>query len=122
MASILEEGFLNVLLIAGRDLPNPVREHVFDSKRKWRFDFCWPEQRVAVEVEGGLNKAQSGHRSKAGIQRDVDKYNAATVQGWKVLRVTADMLTLNPVGFVELLRISLKHHRQEKADAVLPHL
>ncbi len=108
MNSNLEEGLVNILLITGRDLPQPVREHVFDPKRKWRFDFCWPQQRVAVEVEGGLNKAQSGHRSKSGIQRDVDKYNAATVQGWKVLRVTADMLKRDPVGFIDLVRLAMK--------------
>jgi hypothetical protein len=34
-------------------IPDPEREYRFDAKRRWRFDFCWPEQRLASEVEGG---------------------------------------------------------------------
>jgi len=35
-------------------LPEPVVEHLFEVGRKFRFDFAWPAQRVALEVQGGL--------------------------------------------------------------------
>ncbi len=37
-------------------LPEPEREYRFAQEalgRKWRFDFSWPEYRVAVELDGG---------------------------------------------------------------------
>jgi hypothetical protein len=68
-------------------LPLPVPEYRFDSKRKWRFDFAWPDQRLALEVEGGIWTGGRHGRGK-GFQEDCEKYNAATVAGWRVLRVT----------------------------------
>ena len=34
--------------------PEPELEYRFHPFRKWRFDFAWPEQKVAVEMEGGV--------------------------------------------------------------------
>ena len=50
-SSEYEEAFALQLRVAG--LPAPEREFVFHPLRKWRFDFAWPEQFVAAEVEGG---------------------------------------------------------------------
>lgn len=30
-------------------LPAPEREYRFDPERRWRFDFAWPDQMLAVE-------------------------------------------------------------------------
>lgn len=38
---------------AGRYEPEFVREHRFHPTRRWRFDFAWPDEKVALEVEGG---------------------------------------------------------------------
>ncbi len=35
-------------------LPKPAREYRFHRERRWRFDFAWPDYKVAVEVEGGI--------------------------------------------------------------------
>lgn len=69
----------------------PEREFRFDDKRKWRFDFAWPKRKVALEVEGGVWSG-GRHVRPAGFAKDVEKYNAATTQGWRVIRVTAKML------------------------------
>lgn len=75
-------------------LPPPELEYRFDTKRRWRFDFAWPSPlfMVAAEIEGGIYRANSGHRSYAGVMRDIEKYNTATLQGWRVIRVTPQMV------------------------------
>jgi very-short-patch-repair endonuclease len=63
------------------------REH--DSRRRgWRFDFAYPSIKVALEVEGGVFQ-QGRHTTGAGFTADVEKYNAAALDGWLVLRATA---------------------------------
>lgn len=73
-------------------LPHPVREHRFTPLRKWRFDFAWPEFSVALEVEGGI-WVGGRHTQGKGFQDDCEKYNVATVAGWRVLRVTPEQIT-----------------------------
>ena len=77
-------------------LPEPTLEYRFDAKRRWRFDYAWPAQKVALEVEGGVF-TRGRHTRGAGFLKDIDKYNAATLAGWKVLRVTPkELLTKGP--------------------------
>jgi len=73
------------------NLPEPIPEHRFHELRKWRFDFAWPIYKIALEVEGGV-WANGRHVRGAGFMGDIDKYNAATVMGWRVLRCTPDTL------------------------------
>ena len=63
----------------------PVREHKFHPDRKWRFDFAFPEQMVAVECEGGI-WTQGRHTRGAGVIGDMTKYNEAARMGWAVFR------------------------------------
>lgn len=85
-----EERFAALLASAG--VEPPVSEFRFHPTRRWRFDFAWPAKRVAVEIEGG---AWSGgrHTRGSGFIADCDKYNAATLLGWRVLRFTPQHLT-----------------------------
>ncbi|QDT39750.1 hypothetical protein [Stratiformator vulcanicus] len=84
------EALLNRAEVLGVEgIPDYVREFAFDTDRKWRFDFAWPwpRMKVAVELEGGiLSDGPSGHRSKGGVLRDIEKYNRAAELGWRVLR------------------------------------
>lgn len=66
-----------------------VREHRFDPVRGWRFDFAWPQRKWALEVEGGTWVA-GGHSRGKGYQEDCEKYAAAVLAGWRVLRATTD--------------------------------
>lgn len=63
------------------------REFLFDRGRKWRFDFAFPSQKLAIEVDGRY------HRTYRGQRNDSEKFNEATRQGWRVLRLTADRTT-----------------------------
>lgn len=68
-------------------LPLPFSEHQFAPDRLWRLDFAWVDHLVAVELEGGIMQAKaSGHRSRTGVLRDIEKTNRATLMGWRVLR------------------------------------
>ena len=65
----------------------PEREYRFHPTRRWRFDFAWPELKVAVEIDGGT--WMGGRHSRGGGQaKSHDKQNAAVCRGWKVLRFT----------------------------------
>ena len=68
------------------------REYKFHSKRRWRLDFAWIDQKIGVEVEGGIWLPRSGHNTGVGISRDVEKGNALTLLGWKLIRVTGKMI------------------------------
>lgn len=73
------------------NLPAPEREYKFHATRRWRFDFAWPERKIAVEVEGG-KWTRGRHQRPDGFEKDAEKYNAAALAGWFVYRVTADMI------------------------------
>ncbi len=61
-----------------------VRELVFHPVRKWRFDYAFEAQKLAVEIEG-----QGRHQTYIGFRGDCEKYNSACLHGWRVLRFVA---------------------------------
>lgn len=70
-------------------IPDPHVEFVFARPRRWRFDYAWPGRSLAVEIEGGLfaNGGAGGrHNRGAGMREDMQKYNEATLRGWRVFR------------------------------------
>lgn len=72
-------------------LPVPEREHRFHPKRKWRLDFAWPDHGWALEVEGGT-WVKGAHTRGKKFEMDCNKYAEAALAGWRVLRVTTDMV------------------------------
>ncbi len=76
--------------------PEPEREYRF-CERRWRFDFAWPDAKVAVECEGGV-WSRGRHVRGAGFEADCAKYNRAAADGWRVFRLTRGMLDADPVG------------------------
>jgi very-short-patch-repair endonuclease len=72
-------------------LPPHEREYRFAPPRRWRFDFAWPERKVAVEVDGGTWTG-GRHTSGSGFAADLEKLNAAVTLGWRVLRYTTTMI------------------------------
>lgn len=71
-----------------------VKEHRFHPTRRWRFDYAIPAHMIAIEVEGGVWTG-GRHTSPKGFLGDVEKYNTATVMGWRVLRTIPDQLCTN---------------------------
>lgn len=69
--------------------PDPTTELVFHPKRKWRFDYAWEEQKLALEVHGGIHSG-GRHTRGRGFVEDRAKMNEATLLGWTVLEVTPE--------------------------------
>lgn len=64
-----------------------VKEYRFHPKRLWRFDYAFPEHKIALEVEGGV-WTQGRHTRAEGFLGDIEKYNTASLMGWRVFRCT----------------------------------
>ena len=84
--SHLEEAL--ALQIRAAELPEPEREFRFHPTRRFRFDFAWPDKMVAVEAEGGV-WSRGRHTRGSGFVKDCEKYNTATLAGWRVFRFPA---------------------------------
>lgn len=61
------------------------QEYKFHPERKWRADFFITGTNILIEVEGGIWSGGRHTRGK-GFIADMEKYNAAAVMGFKVLR------------------------------------
>lgn len=97
MKSRLEETLVTQL--SALRVPAFEREFKFDPGRRWRADFAWPDERLLVEVEGGQWIAGRHQRGK-GYFKDCDKYNAAQLNGYKVLRFTTDHIISGQAALV----------------------
>lgn len=62
-------------------------EHRFHPARKWRFDWCLPELKIAIEYNGLISQ-KSRHTTVSGYTGDMDKINAAQALNWRVLQYT----------------------------------
>lgn len=97
MSKAEEEFALQVRAVG---LPEPEREFRFHPTRRWRFDFAWPDKKLAVEVEGityfGKNKNGTmrlgRHQTAKGITGDCEKYGEAMLLGWNVYRCTQEFV------------------------------
>lgn len=78
--------------IRSSDLPEPVREYKFHDTRRWRFDFAYPNYKVAIEVDGGVY-SRGRHTTGKGYTSDQYKGNAAIEDGWVVLHYTTTMIS-----------------------------
>ena len=82
-----------------------VKEYKFHPERRWRFDYAIPEYKIALEVEGGV-WTQGRHTRPQGFLGDVEKYNTATLLGWRVFRTTPSELFRTAT--INLLKTAIK--------------
>lgn len=73
------------------EIERPKSEFTFHPKRMWRFDYAWPNKKIALEVEGG-SWINGRHNRGSGFMKDMEKYNAAANLGWRIIRCTPDNL------------------------------
>lgn len=89
-----------LLICEAAGLEKPVPEYQFDQGRKWRFDWAWIGQKVALEVQGGLFSG-GRHVRGAALLKEHEKLNAAAIAGWAVLFTTPDQLLSHGVDLVK---------------------
>lgn len=84
----------------------PRTEYLFDSVRRWRFDFAWPGAdapgwhgtplKLAIEIDGGLF-VNGAHNRGMALLGQYEKDREAQLQGWMVLRYSPQQLHLAAV-------------------------
>lgn len=77
-------------LFAGKDGTHKDQQatiKVFGKLRRWRFDWAFPEHRIAWEVDGG-SWIGGRHSYGTGFEKDIEKMNHAMLLGWTVIRST----------------------------------
>ncbi len=77
-------------------------EHRFHPTRRWRFDFAHLPSQTAIEIEGGI-WSQGRHTRGAGYQGDLTKYLEASLLGWRVLRLSPEMITRENLERIRVL-------------------
>jgi len=96
---------LFALQLRGHGVPFE-REYVFHQSRRWRFDFAIVGHLVAIEIEGAIwKKGGGGHSHPSGIESDIEKYNAAAADGWRVFRFMPDKHVESGTGIEQILNV-----------------
>jgi hypothetical protein len=59
--------------------------------RRWDFDWCWPEYKIIVEIDGGIWRPGGGaHSHPIDLTRNMLKRNDAALAGFSVLAFTPE--------------------------------
>lgn len=108
--------------LAERGLTGFTREFRFHPHRKWELDVACPSRLIAIEINGGVHKAnrnaracpkckevpQGRHNRTRGYLNDLEKINAAQLLGWIVLQFTPAQVrqgrAIKEVGIAYALR------------------
>ena len=118
-------GELLMLQLRGLRVDGWVAEYRFHPTRRWRFDVAFPapEHRLAVEVDGGV-WVGGRHTRGVGATNDCEKFCAAAIDGWRVMRVTpAQVRSGQAVGWIQAALAadaSVGHDRQGAATLASP--
>jgi len=68
---------------------------MFLDGRKHKGDAINESEKILIEIEGGL-WIKGRHNQPIGYMTDMEKYNLATLQGWRILRYTPETLRKQP--------------------------
>jgi very-short-patch-repair endonuclease len=73
--------------------PEPLAEQRLIEGRRYSCDLVWPEQRLVVEVQGGVWLRRGGHSGGKAQIDDMEKLNLLQLAGYRVLQVTPQQVT-----------------------------
>lgn len=79
--------FRNMLILHNIEIPESECLFAKELKRKFRFDYCYPSKKLAIEIEGGV-WINGRHNRPSGFIKDIEKYNIACILGYRILRFT----------------------------------
>lgn len=93
--SVLETRLMR--LLRGSGLPLPTQQHAVRREGRVfaRLDFAYPEMKVALETDG-----YRWHAGKRRWATDLERRNALTALGWRVLHLTWHDIERDPAGTV----------------------
>lgn len=97
------ESWMRLVLVDG-GLPEPVLDYdVFGAHGEFIgcSELAYPDARVAVEYES------DGHLTRHQLERDIDKYTAYGVAGWRTIRLTRSLVFRAPNEAVRRVRVAL---------------
>jgi len=84
-----------------------VREHPF-CKRKFRFDFAFVDEKIAIECDGGTRiiKTKTGKLTTGRHASDTDyeKRCLAAIHGWKMLAFTSNQIDKDPKKCIDYIK------------------
>ena len=116
MTSGAERAFDAWMAVEG--ITGAVPEHRFHPTRRWRFDRAWPDAKFAVEIEGLVGGSGGRHQRIDGFRQDCEKYLAALMLGWTVVRVPQSWIAKGDrrIWHPPLLAVIRRYTWQEKSD------
>jgi len=107
-ASSLETMFSTYLAFLAPDLAaRVVEQYAFAPGRRYRLDFAFVDEKVGIELQGGL-RSGGAHARPDGILRDYDKSNLATASGWRVLHYATSHIEDDPESVIAQIRTVLE--------------
>lgn len=100
--SVLEARLIRLLRRAR--LPEPAKQHEVRERGRLlaRVDLAYPDVRLAIEADG-----YRFHSGRVAWQRDLERRNALTSRGWRVIHVTWNDVTSNGDEIVAQIRRAL---------------
>lgn len=82
-----------------------IAEYKFLDNRKFKFDWFIPSMNCGIEYEG-LFCSRSRHTTLSGYSKDCEKYTLASLNGLKVIRITAMTSWADLKGYLDLLTVN----------------
>lgn len=83
--------------------------------RKFSADFAFPEQKLIVEVDGGIYTRRA-HGSVGGIISDMKRTNFAAINGWRVMRYRPDEISKEPDRVIQEITQALNFIEPESEN------
>lgn len=97
--SPLETRFLRLVRESGLPLPSKQLEIRDSGRFVARVDFAYPEQRIAIEVDGYAH-----HSGRLDFENDRERRNWLETLGWRVINVTDRQMRYGQSDLIERLR------------------
>jgi hypothetical protein len=98
-SSHLEQQFADLWLNLYPDI-DLHSEYRFSPPRRYRWDFCHLESKIAIEIQGGVWMGKSGHSGGTGLVQDYEKLCLAAAKGWRVFLLADSMITDEYLGSI----------------------
>lgn len=103
----LRQLFLDNLQLLYPDHPEMQEQFYYAKPRRFRADFAFVQQRLLVEIEGGVYTGEGHGGDYSGMVNDLRRSRHASAKGWRVFRISRPCLEKEPDQVFELLRESL---------------